>query len=248
MKSLFLTALSLYIGFGLYIYTVQRNFIYFPVAASENRLEERIFKNDGEQIKSTVINQGNNRAIIYFGGNAENVDYNAPQFSALFNDHTLYLIKYRGYAGSTGEPTEEGLYSDALHIYDEIKKSHSQVTVMGRSLGSAVATYLASKREVQKLVLITPFDSILSVAQSQYPIYPISMILKDKHDSLSRATSISAETLVIAAENDRIIQMAHTQRLVEGFERAVHFKVIRGTGHNTISQNPDYYTTIREFL
>ena len=158
------------------------------------------------------------------------------------------MIKYRGYAGSTGEPTEEGLYSDALHIYDEIKGNHDQVSVLGRSLGSAVATYLASKREVHKLVLITPFDSILSVAQSQYPIFPVSILLKDHYDSLSRVSSISSETLVIAAAEDRIIEMHHTERLVEGFSKDVLFEIIQGVGHNNISRNPRYFGLIREFI
>ena len=248
MKTLILTGIFLYFGTGLYLYLVQRDFIYFPVHSSASEYEQRIFENDGYQIKATVLNKGNTKAIIYFGGNAENVDYNSEAFSQLFTDHTIYLVKYRGYSGSTGKPTEEGLYSDALHIYDEIIDKHNQVTVLGRSLGSAVATYLASKRDVHKLVLITPFDSILSIAKSQYPIYPVSLLLKDHYDSYSRVNSISSEILVIAAAEDRIIQRQHTQRLIEGFSKDIEFEVIEGVGHNDISRNPRYFGVMKEFI
>lgn len=248
MKSLFLSAIFIYLGTGFYLYLVQRDFIYFPVQATNSTLQQRLFKNDGHVIKASVLNRGNDKAIIYFGGNAEVVEFNAVTFSRLFSNYTVYLVNYRGYGGSTGEPTEEGIYSDALHVHEMISKEHGKVSIIGRSLGSAVATYVASKRVVHKLVLITPFDSIQNVAQSLYPIYPMSILLKDKHDSFSRVKAISAETLVIAAEQDRIIEMDHTRRLVEGFDKEVLFHVIKGAGHNDISAYPGYVGVLGDFM
>jgi pimeloyl-ACP methyl ester carboxylesterase len=119
---------------------------------------------------------------------------------------------------------------------------------MGRSLGSAVATYVASKRQIDKLVLITPFDSVQSVAQSQFPIYPMGLLLKDKHDSYSRTKNIEAKTLIVAAELDRVIKMPHTQRLLEGFDSDVEFHVIEGASHNNIGSSPRYYGILKGFL
>ena len=233
---------------GLYLYLVQRNFIYFPVPELQAGLSAEIYQNQGEKIKVFVLNQGKSQALIYFGGNAENVAYSADNFSRLFPQYTIYLVNYRGYGGSTGEPTEQGLYSDALYIYDQIADSYQSISVMGRSLGTAVATYVASERELRKLVLITPFDSIESIAKSQYPIFPVSILLKDKHDSYSRAKDIQADTLVIAAESDRIITMPHTERLIEGFKTDVQFEVIVGAGHNDISEFPEYRKFLNQFL
>jgi pimeloyl-ACP methyl ester carboxylesterase len=248
MKSVLLTGLLLYIGTGFYLYLVQRSFIYFPVQVTQSYLPEMVFVNDGHSIKVSILNQENRKAIIYFGGNAEIVDFNAEDFSKLFPEHTVYLVKYRGYGGSTGTPSEEAIYSDAIHIYDVIKDRHDEISLIGRSLGSAVATYVASGREIEKLVLITPFDSIQNIAQSQFPIYPMSILLKDKYDSYSRANGIKAETMVIAAENDKIIKMSHTRRLIEGFSSDVLLHVIEGTGHNDISYNPRYYFVLGDFL
>jgi len=248
MKNIFLSGIFIYFSIGLYLYLEQREFIYFPVGSTVSELSEMVFENDGHKIKASILNQGNEKAIIYFGGNAENVEYNAESFSHLFHEYTIYLVKYRGYGGSTGEPSEDAIYSDAVVIYDVIRSDHDEISVIGRSLGSAVATHVAVKRDVRKLVLITPFDSIQDVAQSQFPIYPMGILLKDKHDSYSRVKYIKAETLVIAAEQDRVISMSHTKHLLEGFSSKVLFKVIEGAGHNNISSSPHYYGVLDEFM
>ena len=253
MKSLLLTGVFLYFGLGLFLYLGQRSFIYFPVQEThskfkENKFKEKVFENEGHRIQATVLNEGSDKAIIYFGGNAENVQFNSESFSKYFSEYTLYLINYRGYGGSTGKPTEEGIYSDAIHIYNMVSKEHNEISVIGRSLGSAVATYLASEKQVAKLVLITPFDSVQSVAQSQFPIYPMSFLLKDKHDSYARAGEIKADILVIAAENDRVIKMKHTKRLLDGFTNKARFHVIEGANHNNLSSNPEYFNLLVSFM
>ncbi len=248
MKNLLIYVVVVYLGVGLYLYLSQRNFIYFPTSATESYLEETVFENKGFKIKASVLNSGQKNAIIYFGGNAENVDHNSTNFTHLFSDYTVYLVKYRGYGGSSGMPSEKAIYADALHIYDMISRGYDKVSVIGRSLGSGVATYVASKKAVDRLVLITPFDSVRNVAQSRFPIYPMDLLLTDKHDSLNRVKDIKANTLVIAAENDRVIEMKHTQKLVANFIKKVRFEVVEGTGHNDISSHPAYSTLLREFF
>ena len=248
MKSVILIALLVYIGLGLYLYVQQRSFIYFPTPPTPSNLAQKVFINENIEVNVSVLNEHADKVIIYFGGNAENVDYNAERFTQLFPEYVIYLVKYRGYGGSAGTPTEDGLYSDALHIYDEISARHKDISVIGRSLGSGVATYVAANRELEKLVLITPFDSVTRVAQSQYPIYPINLLLKDKYDSYSRAENISAQTLVIAAEHDHVIGMSHTQRLVDAFTKNVLFEVVEDAHHNNISEFPSYQQVMSNFM
>lgn len=248
MKSIFQIALLVYLGLGLYLYIKQRSFIYFPVAETPKASNNRLFSNEDHTIKVSILNEDSKKAIIYFGGNAENVEYNSHEFSTNLSEYAIYLVNYRGYGGSSGTPTEEAIYSDALSIHDEIIKDHESISIIGRSLGSAVATYVASKRPIDKLVLITPFDSVQSVAQSQFPIYPMGLLLKDKHDSYSRVKNIQGKTLIIAAELDQIIKMSHTKRLLEGFNSKVEFHVIEGADHNNIASSPRYYEILDEFM
>jgi len=249
MKKIMISLVLIYLGVGCLLFIKQRDFLYYPVDSIKHTLDQEVFKNDDESITTTVLNKGNINAIIYFGGNAETVDYNAESFSAIFPKHTVFLVKYRGYGGSSGIPEEEGIYSDALYIFDKVKLKYKSVSIIGRSLGSSVATLVASKRNINKLVLITPFDSIQDMAQEQFPIYPMSLLLKDKYDSLSRVNSITAETLVIAAENDQVIGKNHTGRLVNAFPSSqITLEIIKGKGHNDISNSKKYYGLLGQFI
>jgi pimeloyl-ACP methyl ester carboxylesterase len=239
-----------YIGLGLLLYFAQGSFIYYPTpAVSIKGLSEQVIRNNGESIKIHVLNEGMPRALLYFGGNAEAVAYNAPKFKQAFSDHTIYLMNYRGYGGSTGSPSEESLYSDSLVLFDMVMEKHDSAAVIGRSLGSGIATYLAAKRHVSKLVLVTPFDSIVNVAASHYPVYPVSIMLKEKYDSLSRVPAIKAPTLMLIAANDRIVGALHGHKLASAFPDGQVVKhVLESSGHNSISSNPQYYEFIRDFL
>ncbi len=238
-----------YITFGVVLFINQRDLLYAPTDKMKHVFNEVIFHNDKESINVIVVNNNKERAILYFGGNGDTVARSAFAFDKFFSEYTVYLVNYRGYGGSSGEPTEKGIYSDALTIFDQIKAKHSNISVLGRSLGSAVATYIASKREFDKLVLITPCDSAQSMAQERFPIYPMSILLKDKYDSVSRVKDIEENTLVLIAEKDSVITMKHSQNLIDAFPAAkVEVESIENTGHNNILQDERYYHVLQRFL
>src|SRR5690606_550076 len=220
----------------------------YPVERVSAGLDEDIFENEGQSIRVTVVNRGQARALIYFGGNAEDVDYNVEPFAEIFPAYTVYLVKYRGYGGSSGKPSEQAFYADALHIADTLAQKHSAISVIGRSLGSAVATYLAANRPVDKLVLVTPFDSAMSVAKSMWPLYPVALLLKEEYNSLARVGQIQAETLLIAAEADEVIDMALSKRLADAFGSQASFYVVAGAGHNDLSLFPEYHQLLKQFF
>lgn len=250
--------LGIYLAAGLYLFIAQRNFLYFPSEVYEHPFPVERFINEGEDLEVIVLNKGNENAIVYFGGNAEQVVLGAADISEQFPMHTAYLMNYRGYASSTGEPTEKNLYADALHLYDEIKKRHANVVVSGRSLGTGVATFLASSRNtVKQLVLITPYDSIRNIAQRRFPVYPMSLLLKDKYDSLARAEEIESNVLILLAEHDTVIPLKHSNRLIKALsnkqskqqsQQQLVVKTIPGFGHNDLSDHEGYFASMREFL
>jgi pimeloyl-ACP methyl ester carboxylesterase len=250
-RSLALAVLLGYIISAALMYVFQRDFLYFPTEEYEHPFERFGVSSQGETIEVIVLNRGEDKALLYFGGNGEAVVANAREFLSAFSDTTttVYLVNYRGYGGSSGEPTESGIYADALAVYDQIKGVHSHISVAGRSLGSGVATYLAANRLVESVLLITPYDSILNVAQTKFPIFPVRLLLKDHYDSLSRAKNITSKVLVIAAEHDQVIPMSHTSRLIAEFGNGqVVLKVIENAGHNSLSNSANYYKTLRDFL
>ncbi len=239
----------LYILMGVFLFFRQRSLIYFPTAPEPHRYAEESIRNEGESIRVILLNPGQASAIIYFGGNAEAVLYNAYDFEQNFPHHTVYLFNYRGYSGSSGQPTEQGIFSDALALYDTIRARHTSLCAIGRSLGSGVAVYLASQRPLDRLVLATPFDSIRSVAQRRFLIYPMRLLLLDQYDSISRVKTIQAPTLIITAERDSIIPRRHSLRLISAFPAdQITAVTIKDADHNTLSEFPEYHQHLKEFF
>ena len=250
IKRILAAVIALYFLCAIALFLMQRSLIYSPTDQYPHSFATQQVLNDGQSINLLVLNPGKRHAVIYFGGNGEAVSQNVNAFEGLLIDHTMYFVEYRGYGASTGEPIEAALYSDALKIYDTLSLGNFEsVSVIGRSLGSGVATYLASKRQLDAMVLITPYDSILNVAQQRYPIFPLSMLLKDKYESSDRAPELSLPTLVLIAPNDTVVPGAHTLNLIKSFRSDnVSQITVPNTGHNSILNDPLYYSSIKEFI
>ena len=131
-------------------------------------------------------------------------------------------------------------------LFDKVRAEHQNIVVVGRSLGSGVAVHLASLRPVARLVLVTPYDSLQQLAAQQFPYFPVRWLLLDKFESSKYAERVTAPTLIIAAEHDEVIPRASTEILYEHFRAGVaSLRVIAGTGHNTISESPEYMPLVR---
>ncbi len=249
LKILAALAISAYLAIALLLFIFQRDLIYLPTAEYLHDFGTEQFAIEEENINVVVTNKGNKNAILYFGGNGESIAHSAPSLARTFPAHTLYLVNYRGYGGSSGEPTEKALYNDAQHIYDIVEKRHVNVSVIGRSLGSGVATFLASTRTIKKMVLVTPYDSMQRMAQDKFPFLPISILLKDKYNSVERIEGIKSRTLIILAEHDNVIPRKYSKQLVQAFRKQqVTVKTILGAGHNSLSNTDEYYRFLRGFM
>jgi len=231
------------------MYFLQRKLIYFPTRKIPHNFPQFKLVNQNESIEVIILNEGKNDALLYFGGNAESVIYNAEDFLTSFPLHTVYMLNYRGYGQSTGHPTEKGIFSDTLLLFDKVQEKHQNISVIGRSLGSGVAVYLASKRPLKKMALITPYDSINSLGQSKFIIFPVFLLLKDKYDSLRRVKHIQAKTIALVAENDEVIPKKHSLRLINAFPpEQITAITIKNSGHNDISFKEEYYRHLKDFF
>ncbi len=241
--------LLFYVLIGAVLFFYQRKLIYFPTAIIPHDYGQQQLIHDNITLEVIVLNQGQKEAIIYFGGNAESVVFSAENFLDTFPRQTVYLLNYRGYGGSSGQPSEKGFFADALFLFDKVLEKQTTISVIGRSLGSGVATYLASKRPVKKMALISPFDSITRVAQNNFMIFPMFLMLLDKYDSISRVKDIKAETFVLIAEHDEVIPRIHSQRLIDEFAaEQITVKIIADSRHNDISDKVEYYQLLKDFF
>lgn len=243
-------AAALYLALCVVLFVFQRALIYYPqprtVGSAATLLTLPVA--DARVLVSVRPHDGPN-ALIYFGGNAEDVSRNLPAFSQAFPDYALYLLHYRGYGGSSGAPSEEAIARDALTLFDQVHVTHPHVAVVGRSLGSGVAVRLASQRPAARLVLITPYNSLKGLAARQFRWFPVRWLLKDKFQSWQYAARITVPTVLIAAEHDEVIPRTSTDRLLSHFTKGVaSMQVIEGTGHNSISESPEYLKALGDGL
>ena len=248
----FLTLLAiaavLYLAGCAALFFLQRSMIYFPQPRASAASSERMTLAAGsEQVIVSVVRRDGPKALIYFGGNAEDVTANLSSLPAAFPGHAVYLMHYRGYGGSTGVPSEQGLQRDALLLFDKVHAEHPDVTVIGRSLGSGLAVWLASERPVGRLVLVTPYESLSGLAATHFRFFPVRWLLLDKYESGRYAPRVTAPTLIVAAEHDEVIPRWSTEQLHARFSKGVAtMNVIFGTGHNTISDSPAYWKALQE--
>jgi pimeloyl-ACP methyl ester carboxylesterase len=254
MKRIFVvlccTVLALYLGLCLMLFFTQRSLIYFPTerALVDPATDMTLSVADASLRLAVRIREGPN-ALIYFGGNAEDVSHSLGSFASAFPGHAIYMVHYRGYGGSSGKPSEDALHMDAQALYEKVSAEHSKIVVVGRSLGSGVAVRLAATRPVHRLVLVTPYDSIVNVAKRQFPFMPVSLLLLDRYESWRDAPRVQVPTLIVAAANDQVIPRESTAALFRAFLPGVaRMKVIAGVGHNSISAAPGYLAAIQSGL
>ena len=248
--TLLIVLILIYLGLCAALFIFQRSMIYFPqprLTGIGTTIVELPIE-AGSVLVSARQHEGP-KALIYFGGNAEDVSANMPSFSEAFPDRAIYLLQYRGYAGSSGKPSEAALVADGLALFDEVSTRHQDIAIIGRSLGSGIAVHVASLRTVQRLVLVSPYDSLQEIAAKHYPYFPVRWLLIDKYESWRFAPDVKAPTLIIAAENDELIPRASSELLHSRFTSGVaSFRVIAGANHNTISLSPEYLPLLKETL
>lgn len=236
-------ALVLALGYAVLcglLFALQRSFIYYPVPRTVNT-PLLTLANQGEQILVAHNGVASTRAVLYFGGNAEDVSATIAELARIFPGTAIYAMHYRGYGGSSGQPTEAGLVADALALFDKTARTHTHITLVGRSLGSGVAVQVAAARTAQRLVLVTPYDSIAALAAKQFPYVPVRWLLRDRFDSVQRVGQLRVPTTLVIAERDQVIPSAHADRLASAFPPGVaQLARLSEADHNDVSSAPGY--------
>lgn len=228
------------------LYFTQRNVMYYPVPRMNSAVPAFALDVGGERVMVSTRELPGPRAVVYFGGNAEDVSSSLPELAAVFPDRALYALHYRGYGGSPGAPNEKDNVADAFALFDHVQARHADVLVVGRSLGSGMAVQVAGARPVERLVLVTPYDSMAEVAAMHYPYFPVRWLVRDRYDSSRIASRITAPTTIVAAGRDQVIPMASTRRLFDSFRPGVaRFVLLPGEDHNSFGGTPAYFDALR---
>lgn len=177
------------------------------------------------------------RTIVHFHGNAETVDANAALAREMKKrGFATVLVEYRGYGRSRGtSPNEEGVYADATAILDLLAErgvGPDHIVLWGQSLGTGIAAEMAKRGRGTRLVLVAPFTSTADMASRIVPVLPASMIMVDRFDTIGKAPSIAAPTLVVHGDIDDVIPFEQGERVSRTLPHGTFLKVPEGRHDN----------------
>ena len=223
-----------------------------PLPPGAERIE--LTAPDGVRLEGVVIppslSTGSTTAILGFAGNASNAAGIAEFLHALYPARPVIAFHYRGDAPSGGKPSAAGLLEDAPLLCDLVRERlrPRKLVVVGISLGSGVAAGLVTKRPVDGLILVTPFDSLRAVAREQFPWLPVSLLLRHNLNSDEYLRNSSVPVAIVAAERDEVIPPRRTEALRRSVGNLVFSATIPGTEHNDIAYHPGFRPEMQRAL
>jgi fermentation-respiration switch protein FrsA (DUF1100 family) len=255
---LFSSILLLLGAVSLYLYLNQTNLIHLPdipsrdVDVTPDQLglsyeSVDLITADKVRLHGWFIPHDTPRAtLLFFHGNAGNISHRLDSLQ-FFNSLGLavLIIDYRGYGKSEGRPSEKGIYQDALAAWQyltEAKQIPSEnILLFGRSLGGAVAAYLATEQAALGLVLESTFTSIPDMAAELYPWLPTGWLVRYQYNTRERMAAINCPVMIVHSPEDEVIPFKHGQRLFQLANEAKRFFELRGDHNTGFLRNLDRY-------
>jgi pimeloyl-ACP methyl ester carboxylesterase len=196
-----------------------------------------------------------NGTIIVFHGNAGTAAdrlFYVKCLAAL--GYRVILAEYPAYGRRKGEVGEKAFVSDAIEtVRLAFEQYGGPLYLLGESLGCGVAAAVAkdAKVEIDGIILITPWDTLASVAQSMFPYFPVRLFLKDKYDNIGNLEFFKKGIAVIGAERDEIVSVEHANRLFLALpDKAKKKWILKGVGHNDWAMYADrsFFKEIMDFI
>lgn len=208
----------------------------YPLPDGSERL--RLRTTDGAVIVGNLVRarRPSRGLVIGFSGNAWNADDCTTFIAHRMEDVDVAVFHYRGYTPSTGTPSEQALFADALQIHDMLVTGlkPERVYAFGFSLGSGIAAYLAANRPLAGQLLVTPFDSIEAIARKRYRGVPVRYLLKNPFRSIEHLRGKPVPTAVILASDDRIVPRERSETLIQSLVDPVLVETIPDSTHVSI--------------
>lgn len=255
-----LLILSIYVGITILIYIFQHYFFFRPEILPSNfkynypfLFEEKTFEmEDGGSVNSLHFKVPNSRGVVYyFKGNSRSIKGWA-KFSRDFmgNGYDFFVMDYRGFGKSKGKRTEAKLYSDSQHIYKYLLKSYQEdeIIIYGRSLGSGIATRIASWNNPRMLILDSPYYSFYHHIRRYAFLLPLKIILRYQIRTDQFIKKVEAPIHILHGNKDRLIPIQNSLKLKALNPNDIKITVIHGGGHNNLPSFPGYHDFIYKRL
>ena len=243
---------ALFLAQGSLIFPIPQTLRTSPASSGFPQAEEHVLTtSDGERvIVWHVPTKPGQAVVIYFPGNGDTLAWSAERFRAITADGTgLVALSYRGYAGSSGRPSEQGLLRDAAAAYAFASALYpaDRMVAWGFSLGSGVAVALAAGDRIGKLILEAPYTSIADVAAAKFPMVPVGLLIRDPFHSDRRIARVTAPLLIMHGARDSTIPIRLGERLFALAREPKQFVRFAEAGHDDLA-NYGAIETARQFI
>jgi pimeloyl-ACP methyl ester carboxylesterase len=260
-------ALAIYVGVFFALASMQRSFMYFPQRGEEKEL---LANASQHKVQPWRDKQGNligwkreapkpayNRMLILHGnaGYALSRTYLMDGFERQSDGKAwdFYCLEYPGYGSRQGEVNQSSIVAAASEAVSELLTDDARpLFLTGESLGSGVACLLAAKYwdAIRGLFLITPYTSTVDIAASQYPIFPVRLVLQDKYEAAKALKSYSGRVAVLLAGQDEMVPTRFGQALFDGYSGRKQLSIQPNAGHNTLDYDPGaaWWAEVSNFL
>lgn len=187
--------------------------------------------------------------FIYFAGRGEDVRATAQALHWLPEGFGFAAVNYRGVADSEGHPSEIASVADAAQFASHLRKAFplARLHVVGRSLGTGVAIQLVARQDFASLQLVTPYDSILEVAKRRFPLVPLSLLLRNRFNSLTHCKEVAAKTQVLLAERDDVVLPERSDKLIAAWPTPICVQTVPGSDHHSIMRMESTWLHLIDF-
>jgi alpha-beta hydrolase superfamily lysophospholipase len=254
--------LTVYVVSGIALYFLQEKFLFHPEKLPEDHVFNFAFP--FKEINLAVNNEKNlsivqfivpdsvcKGVVLYFHGNRKNIERYAP-FASNFtkNNYEVWMIDYPGFGKSTGERNEQILYDDALQFYKiaRAKFSKDSIIIYGKSIGTGIASQLASARDCKRLILETPYYSIDALFNHYAFIYPVSWMSKYHLPTYRYFENITAPVTIFHGTDDEVIPYNHSKKLLKIARPRDELITIEKGRHNNLNDFPLFHQKLDSVL
>lgn len=227
-----------------YMYLYQRDLLYHPHPEKTplsyynipNASETTLTTEDGIKLQAWFRPaDDHSKMVLFLHGNAGNLDDRAEHLQVLTKMGYGFIIPaWRGFGKSQGTPSMDGLYEDARAAIDFIKDRGyklSNTIIIGESLGTGIATQMATEYKFKGLLLITPYTSIADRASELYPFLFAQYLTKDNFSVIDKINRIDAPLLIIHGTNDNVVPYLHAQKIFESANEPKKFILYPKVNH-----------------
>lgn len=257
IKQILLIGFLVYLGFGVLIFILHRSMIYYPNLIRSNFYDCPAF-NDSEKIITNgtraYYKHTSDRIIVVYNGNAGSA-CDRSYLKSVFeeNEYSYLFVEYAGYGGDKQKPSRELLFKDAENVVSFLKdKNYAQTLLFAESIGSGVASYHATLMSIDRILFVAPFDTLVNVAQTKFPFYPMFILEKfsdENYDNLALLENYAGELRIIHGTSDNVIPFKRGKALFEKINtQNKEFISIDGAGHNDIYEFEKTWKSISDFL